>query len=186
MALRYGRRVAGEDSSYLAVIGDREPLAWILSEGRIAFQGRRAARSAGALQPGDKVYLYTTRGCFHNPTVDRGRVIGEATITSAAEPLDEPVVFGDREFTVGCTLDINALAPAREGVDLAEVVSSLHAFRVAERWSVYLRRSLVSLDEHDARLLSTRLRPLTTQPTKVLSGYQRLAAIKAAPRSRTA
>jgi hypothetical protein len=179
--------VPGDSNSYLIVIGDRGPLWWILSEGRMAFSEQRAARSASALRPGDKVYLYTTRGCFHNPTADRGRVIGEATVTTAARPLDEPVVFGDREFPVGCTLDINALAPAREGVELAEVAPSLHAFRVPERWSVYLRRALVPIDDHDARLLSTRLKPLTTQPHEVLSGYQRLAApVKAAARSRTA
>lgn len=174
--------MAAESNNYLIVISDREPLWWVLSEGRMAFAAQRA-RSAGGLRPGDKAYLYTTRGCFHNPTADRGRVIAEAVITSEVKPLDEPVVFS-RVFTVGCTLDIKALAPARTGLDLAEMVSSLHAFRVTTRWSVYLRRPLVPLDNHDAELLSSRLKPLTRPPAEVLSEYQRLAAL--APRSRTA
>jgi hypothetical protein len=175
--------VAAESNNYLIVISDRVPLAWVLSEGRMAFSAERA-RSAGGLRPGDKAYLYTTRGCFHNPTADRGRVIAETAITSAVRPLDEPIEFGGRAFTVGCTLDIEALAPARTGVDLAEVVPSLHAFRVTTRWSVYLRRPLVPLDDHDAKLLSNRLKPLTTRPPEVLSEYQRLAALD--PRARTA
>ena len=177
--------MAAGSNSYLIVIGDREPLGWVLSEGRMAFSAERA-RSAGGLQPGDKAFLYTTRGCFRNPTADRGRVIAEAEITSAVTPLDKPVVFG-RMFTVGCTLDIQALAPARTGLDLAEAAPSLHAFRVTERWSVYLRRPLVPLDDHDAKLLSSHLKPLTTRPAEVLPEYQRLAAVKPRPyRSRTA
>ena len=175
--------MAAESNNYLIVISDRKPLAWVLSEGRMAFSAERA-RSADRLRPGDKAYLYATRGCFHNPTADRGRVIAEAVITSAVRPLDEPVVFRGAAFTVGCTLDIEALAPARTGLDLAEVVSSLHAFRVTARWSVYLRRPLVPLDDHDAKLLSSRLKPLTMRPAEVLSEYQRLAALPT--RARTA
>ena len=168
--------MAVENNNYLIVISDRKPLAWVLSEGRMAFSAERA-RSADRLRPGDKAYLYATRGCFHNPTADRGRVIAEAVITSTIRPLDEPVVFRGAAYTVGCTLDVEALALARTGLDLAEVVSSLHAFRVTAAWWAYLRRPLVPLDDHDAKLLSSRLKPLTMRPAEVLSEYQRLAAL---------
>jgi len=69
--------------TYLLLIADREPLAWIISEQRTAF-GEHRAREAEKLEPGDALLLYTTRGCFRNPTRDRGRVIGRATVTTPA------------------------------------------------------------------------------------------------------
>ncbi|HKF79950.1 MAG TPA: hypothetical protein VKB17_03920, partial [Thermoleophilaceae bacterium] len=66
-------------ATYLLILGEREALAWVLREQRMAFSARRA-RSASALTLGDRLLLYTTRGCFHNPTRDRGRVIGAGEV----------------------------------------------------------------------------------------------------------
>jgi hypothetical protein len=57
----------------------------------MAFPSYRA-REVAPLRVGDPLFLYTTRGCFHSPKRDRGRVIGIAEATSAAEQLDAPVV----------------------------------------------------------------------------------------------
>ncbi|WP_406443027.1 hypothetical protein OHB00_42145 [Streptomyces sp. NBC_00631] len=48
------------------------------------------------MEEGEEVFLYTTCGCFRNPTRDLGRVIDWATIASAVHVLDEPVVFDER------------------------------------------------------------------------------------------
>ncbi len=84
-------------TSYLLVIGDREALGWILTTGRMAFPSAGRAEVA-ALKPGDELFLYTTRGCFKNPTRDRGRIIATARVTSPVEHLDKPVHFADRDF----------------------------------------------------------------------------------------
>jgi hypothetical protein len=109
---------------YLLPISDREPLEWILSASRTAFPSYRR-READALGVGDKLLLYTTRGCFRNPTRDRGRVIGVATVESKARELERPVEFGGREFPLLVELSFDMLAPRERGVELAPLISRL-------------------------------------------------------------
>ena len=66
---------------YLLVIGDRAALAWVLAEQRMAFPALRRSQ-AMALEIGDELLVYTTRGCFRNPGRDRGRVMGLAKVTT--------------------------------------------------------------------------------------------------------
>lgn len=101
-------------ASYLLPITDREPLIWILRERRTAFPVYRR-RDAERLARGDLLLLYTTRGRFHNPTRDRGRVIGVATIKRRVKDLAEPVRFGEKEFPIGVDLAFEALVPKRRG-----------------------------------------------------------------------
>ena len=103
--------------SYLLVLGEVTALAWVLAEQRMAFSAQSRSQ-AMALGIGDELLLYTTRGCFHNPTRDRGRVIGVAVVKSDIRELPEPVVFGERRYVTGCNLSIQGLAPFRGGVDL--------------------------------------------------------------------
>jgi len=65
-------------AAYLLVLGDREAIAWVLREQRMAFPRTPRAEVAAAA-PGDRLYLYSPRGAWHNPTHDRGRVIGDCT-----------------------------------------------------------------------------------------------------------
>jgi hypothetical protein len=142
---------------YLLPISDREPLWWILSESRTAFPAHRRKESA-ALEIGDTLLLYTTRGCFRNPTRDRGRVIGVAKVASPAADLDEPVRFGNREFPIGVQLAIGPLAPRGEGVELAALVDRLReTFPKPRSWSASLRRALVPVPPRDARLVIQEL-----------------------------
>ena len=166
------RFVASQRSSYLLIIGDREALAWILGTQRMAFPVRRG-RSAPELRLDDSLLVYTTRGCFRNPSRDRGRVIASATVNSPVSDLDVPVEFGGRTFPVGCSLILDSLTPYRTGVDLAAQVRHLHAFPDPRVWSVYLRRTLVSLDEHDYELLLRALRKIAVEPADVVSQYLR-------------
>ncbi|MFE2607360.1 hypothetical protein ACFXDI_29295 [Streptomyces mirabilis] len=93
-------------STHLLIIGDRAALSWMVTEQRMAFPAGRS-KAARALEEGDEVFLYTTRGCFRNPTRDLGRVIGRALATSSVRVLDEPVVFGERTSTEGCRLEVS-------------------------------------------------------------------------------
>jgi hypothetical protein len=164
------RYVASQCSSYLLIIGDREALAWILSTQRMAFPAH-GGRSVPELQPGDRLLLYTTRGCFRNPRRDRGRVIAPATVNSVVSCLDVPVEFGGRTFPVGCSITLDSLVPYRTGVDLAAQVPHLHAFPSTKVWSAYVRRTLLALDDHDYGLLREALRKIAVEPVDVISQY---------------
>ena len=122
-----------------------------------------AHRRSGAerITPGDRFFLYTTRGCFRNPTRDRGRVIGIARVTSPAREAPRPVRFGDREFPIEIPLEIERRAPFRGGVELAPLIGQLRTFPTKHAWSAYLRRALVPLDDADAQLLEEALEPIS-------------------------
>ena len=156
--------------TYLLPIADREPLTWILKEQRTAFPPWRA-REAQELASGDRLLLYTTRGCFHNPTRDRGRVIGLATVTAPSSTLRKPVRFGDREYTIGVPFSIERLAPLRQGVELAPLVPALASFPNARAWSGRMRRALVPLTPDDAKLIVRELERLAALYPEQLAGY---------------
>lgn len=156
--------------TFLLPIADREPLAWILAEQRTAFPPWRA-REAEEIGPGDRLLLYTTRGCFHNPTRDRGRIIGLATVTASSSKLRNPVRFGDREYTVGVPFAIERLAPLRQGVELSPLVQRLSSFPNPRAWSGRMRRALVPLTSEDADLLVRELEQVARPYPEELAGY---------------
>jgi|SRR5581483_3726349 len=158
-------------ATYLLPIADREPLAWIVREQRTAF-GEHRAREAERLKPDDVLLLYTTRGCFRNPTRDRGRVIGRATVTAPVTRLADAVVFGTREFPYLVELRIESLAPPREGVALAPLVERLReTFPDAATWSARMRRALVPVTSADARLLERELDRVAAPYPEAVSSY---------------
>ncbi|QBI53085.1 hypothetical protein EKD16_06435 [Streptomonospora litoralis] len=152
------------------VIGDREALGWILSTQQTAFPAARRGEAA-KLAAGDRMLVYTTRGCFHNPTRDQGRVIAEAEVQGPAVRDDEPVRFGERAFPLRCPLLITELAPFGSGVVLADHVENLHVFPDTRSWSVRLRRSPVPVDDHDHRYLTERLRKTTRPLAEAVEDY---------------
>jgi hypothetical protein len=144
---------------YLLPIADREPLAWIIARQRTAV-GRHRRREAEALELGDRIFLYTTRGCFRNPRRDRGRVIGIARVTERAHARKNAVRFGEREYPLEIVLQIEALAPRRAGVELAPLVDRLESIPNRRAWSTYMRRALVPLKRSDGELLARALEPV--------------------------
>ena len=89
--------------------------------------GAHRRREAEKLEPGDRIFLYTTRGCFRNPTRDRGRVIGIAHVVRKARMLDEPVRFGERDYPVQIPLRIESLALRGTGLELVSVLDRLES-----------------------------------------------------------
>lgn len=125
----------------------------------MAFPAHRL-EEASALRIDDILLIYATRGCFHNPTRDRGRVIGEAWGASQVELLAEPVRFGDRKYPVGSALAVERLVPLGGGVELAPLVDQLAAFPEPARWGMQMRRTLVPLGGRDVTLLRAHLAQL--------------------------
>jgi hypothetical protein len=138
---------------FLLVIGNREALQWIITEQRLAFPAGRGSRFLSEVQQGTELVLYTTRGCFRNPTRDRGRVIGIAEVTSAVGALRETVQFGDRSFPVGCSVSLPEIAQFGEGVELAGLVDRLPSF--PRQWAIHIRKTLVPIGEKDLEILRT-------------------------------
>jgi hypothetical protein len=157
-------------TSYLLPIADREPLAWILDEERTAFPSHRA-REAEQLEPGDALFLYTTRACFHNPGRDRGRIVGIATVTGRSSALRTPIRFGGKEYPIGVRFRIERLAPRSEGVELSPLVERLSSFPDPRAWSARMRRALVPITDEDAELLSRELVRVARPYTEALSSY---------------
>jgi hypothetical protein len=157
-------------TSYLLILGHRAGLEWVLENSRMAFTAARA-KDGALLAVGDRLFLYTSRGCFGNPTRDRGRVIGEAHVTSPVRARAKPVEIAGREFTHECEIALQSLAPSREGVVLADLVSRLDVFTDERSWSARLRRPLLPLTPKDARLVAVKLRPITRPATQTIRGY---------------
>ncbi|MAS04593.1 MAG: hypothetical protein CL534_07855 [Ahrensia sp.] len=144
-------------TSYLLIIANREALGWILTEGRMAFPNERRAE-VRSLKAGDELFLYTTRGAFKKPARDRGRIIGTARVASQVVRLEEAVAFDNREYPVGCKLEIGPLAPFGHGVELAPLIPQLSTFDgVGKVWSIKLRRPLVRITADDSALLHRAL-----------------------------
>jgi hypothetical protein len=162
--------VSGEPSNYLVVLGDSRALHWVLSTRQMAFPDKRG-REARLVRAEDRLLLYTTRGCFGNPTRDMGRIIAPATAASGAQHDEDPVRFGERSFPWRFGLHLDRLTPFRSGVVLADHVERLHAFPKKSAWSVYLRRPVLVLDDHDFALLSELLTPELTDRETALKGY---------------
>jgi hypothetical protein len=168
---RYSNHVPQD---YLLVIAEATALAWVLAEQRMAFPALRRSQ-AMALEVGDELLIYTTRGCFHNPPRDVGRVMGLANVTTRVRDLTEPVVFGERRYTSGCELAVQGVAALREGVELGSLVTELHIFPDAGTWGMQLRRPLVPLDDHDARVLKRYLATLLEPLDHHLNAYLQVA-----------
>jgi hypothetical protein len=172
-------RRASRPSRYLLILGDRDGLAWVLRNRRMAFTESRAAEIR-ELRSGDRLFLYTSRGCYHNPTRDRGRVIGKAETTSAVTRLDEPIAIGNREFSYACDIELDSLAPFRKGVILADLVPRLEVFPDERSWSARMRRPLLVLPAKDARLIAKELAPLARPVEETIHDY-----VDRSPASRT-
>jgi hypothetical protein len=156
-----------EVASYLLIIGDREALGWILTTGRMAFptESRQEVR---ALAVGDELFLYTTRGAFKSPSRHRGRIIGTAHVANPVTRLKEPVCFGERQYPVGCRIELGPIIPFGHGVEIVPLVPRLQTFDgLGKWWSIGLRRPLLRLTADDSFLLHRSLDKVEKSPEAV-------------------
>lgn len=159
-------------TAYLLILGEREAVAWVLRESRMAFPPTNR-REVDRLTVGDELFLLTTRGCWHNPTRDRTRVIGRAWVVGGVETYARPVSIAGRDFTRGCAIDVDLLAPYLRGVELAPLLPRMAAFpdKRAGAWSIRLRRPLLALPSADADLLRAELAEAAGKPADVMEEY---------------
>ncbi len=62
LARRCGYAIQNSDTGcYLFIVSEREALAWVLENGRVAFPPRGSAVASG-LKRGDRLLVYTARG----------------------------------------------------------------------------------------------------------------------------
>jgi len=155
---------------YLVVLGEREAIAWVLREQRMAFPATRRAELE-RLEKGDRLLLYATRGAWHNPTRDRGRIIATARVTGSLQRRDEPIEIAGMRFHSECRLLVEGVVPYPGGLELQPLVPRLAAFPKPAAWSVYLRRALPALPEPDAELLEDLLTPLLVRRSAALPSY---------------
>src|SRR5205807_9403036 len=111
---------------------------------RMAFPASRAPTAVAALAAGDELFLYSTRGAFHSPGRDRGRIFGRATAQGQVRPLAEPLRLVGREFTHDVHFDLTALAPVHEGIELSPLVPRLTSFPHKTGWPTAVRRPLMT------------------------------------------
>lgn len=164
---------------YLLVISDREPLAWLVSEQRFALPASWAGRAPEA---GDRLLLYTTRGCYRNPGRDRGLVMGTATVTTDPSDLSPPVQFRGREFTVGFGVRIDGLVRPHEGLELGPLAGAVSFLPDPATWSARMRRALVPLTQDDVQIIDRRLRPMLRPRDDLLENYLTACKVRAHPR----
>ena len=161
-----------EPATYLLILSERQAVAWVLEKERMAFPARRRAE-VDRLAVGDRLILLTTRGCWHNPTRDRTRIIGTAEVTSPVRAFDDPVTIAGRDFTRGCDLKVERVTPYRTGVEVAPLVPELEVFPDTRpgAWAVRIRRPLVRLGRADTDLLTRRLEEMTGDPAELIPEY---------------
>ncbi|WP_433620938.1 hypothetical protein [Nocardia sp. CA-120079] len=159
-------------TAYLLILSEREALAWVLRHSRMAFPITKRPE-VDRLQVGDRLFIVTTRGCWHNPNRDRTRVIGSAVATTPVMPYESPVSIAGRDFTRGCDMEIHQLTAYRTGVELAELVPQLHAFpdKRVGAWSLRLRRPLLFVDSRDTTLIERALDQMASRPEVVIPEY---------------
>lgn len=163
-------------AAYLNIVSDREAIHWILSRQSTAFgAGRRAAGMA--LEPGDRLFIYATRGAWRNPTRDRGRVVAVADVAAKPRPPKAPLTIAGREFELEVPLRIDQVAPYPSGVVLADHVDEMDLFPNKRAWSARLRTSVLRLTSHDAAILDRELRPLVRSLQPELAAYARAAKL---------
>ncbi|WP_395111270.1 hypothetical protein [Actinomadura sp. SCN-SB] len=159
-------------SNFLLVLGDREGLLWVLRERRMAFAPQRT-RIVDQLKANDRLVLYLTRGCFRNPSRDRGRVVGTAELTGSLSELKPPMEIGGRIFTRSCPISLDEITPWGKGPELATLAPRLETF--PESWAIHIRRTLVPISNHDYEVLTRAIEPETVPLEEALPQYEQKA-----------
>jgi hypothetical protein len=145
-----------EPGYWVWVFGEIVALRWVVEHQRMLFADHQQRRLT-TMRAGGRAVLYTSRGAFHNPTRDEARLVGLATVQAAPTPADQPVAFGDRQFTWACPISIDLLLPERTGASVRDLVPTLDLVKKPHAWSSYFRQSPVKVSEADFERMVTAL-----------------------------
>ncbi|MDW3845694.1 hypothetical protein NMK34_03645 [Micromonospora sp. BRA006-A] len=160
-------------AAHIAVLSDVRALAWVLSEGRMAFNVRQK-RALASLDLGSPLFLYVTSRCFRGlPFGGKSGLIAEVGVTSPVIRLDKPIAFAGNSFGMGCSVEIRQLLPPSQMVNLGPLVPELDAFHGA--WHLRLRAGFVPLNEHDYQVLDKRISREVTSLQGAVDAYMALA-----------
>lgn len=141
-------------ASWLFVIGEVAALNWVVRHRVMAF---RDHIRTGGVNEGDRFAMYVTRGAFHNPATDQGRIFAIGTIVSPVSRRN--LAIAGETFHKSVRFDFDRPpVPPREGMPFRPLVSELGFIRKKRFWAAYLRRALVQITEADLRRLDTALR----------------------------
>lgn len=139
-------------AGWLFVIGEENALHWVLAEKRMAFRGHV---NTTRLKPGDLIVVYATRGCWHNPTRDRGQVAAVGTIASPV--VAAPVEVSGEIMPHSCDLAFEVVLPERHGLPFDTLVARLPLTRSRTHWGPMLRRTIVGLSDTDVKVIRTAI-----------------------------
>jgi hypothetical protein len=137
-------------AGWIFVIGERNALHWVLAEQRMAF---REHVNTDRLKPGDSIVVYATRGCWHNPTRDRGQVAAVGTIASPVVP--SSVDVSGEIMPYSCRLALEVVLPERHGVPFDTLVTRLPLTRSRTHWGPLLRHTIVKLSAMDIKVIQS-------------------------------
>lgn len=181
-AKRTGGDTPSVPSDFVAIFGNPNGLAWVLTNQQLIFE-RTREREARRLSAGDRVLLFGSRNAFI-PKLN-GRVFGLAEATRDVDELPEPVTITakagretqTRTFDLTAAIAIRGLAPYRQGVEVQPLLGTLSTFPTNQpsSWQPLLRRPLLLLNEGDLDIFLDELQPLLTDPGEVVGEY--LAAV---------
>ena len=162
----------------MLVLGEREAIRWVLLNEQMAFPATPRPE-VSALRVGDELVLLTTRSAYHNPTRDRTRIIGTATVLSKVAQANPPVEIAGRIFMSTCKIRVETLVPCLSGPEVGPLVPRIEALRGHTNWGMQLRRPLVPLTASDVTLLEGELQGHLGDYNRALESYSK--RIKTAP-----
>lgn len=131
-------------ANWIFVVGEQVALDWVLRNERMAFRpGVRLAQLARE----DRVAVYATRSCWHNPTRDRAQIQAIGFVDGDVVHREQEV--GGMQMGSYCNLVLRISLPERQGVPFHELVGRLNLTKGRKHWGPVLRRSLVPLADED-------------------------------------
>ncbi|SCG36082.1 hypothetical protein GA0070619_0287 [Micromonospora zamorensis] len=157
--------------SYLAILSEREAIRWVLTNNKLAFTSAASHKEAKALKPMDEMFLYVTRGAWHNPKRHRGQIVGYASATSRQLQFAEPLWIQGRVFLTYVDIRVERLVGLHQGLDLQPLAKELEAFPKPLAWYTYLRRSLLPLTKADATTLRRLIPGYADAPASIYATY---------------
>lgn len=134
---------------WLIVIGDQEPLDWVLKNERMAF--RDTVRTQD-IEPGERFAIYVTRGAFRNPTRGFSQIVALGEFKGGIER--KAATVAGESYARSARLSITAtVKDVKDGLPFKPLVDKLAFIRVKSGWPTYVRRTLVSIPETDFKTI---------------------------------